>query len=111
LNDDIQTVRREGRRNRHPLGVLLFRPNQLSDSRFAFVAGRHVGNAVHRNRAKRLMREAVRLHLNDIQSGWDCLFIVRQQTTTASFIEVEAAIVQLLQRARIMRSSGDGETL
>ncbi len=110
LNVDIQAVRQEGKRRRHPLGVLLFRPNHLPDSRFAFVAGRHVGNAVQRNRAKRLMREAVRLLLSDVQNGWDCLFIARNQTTTASFVEVEAAIVQLLQRARIMRPSGDGET-
>jgi ribonuclease P protein component len=111
LNADIQTVRQDGRSSRHRLGVLLFRPNNLPESRFAFVAGRHVGKAVQRNRAKRLMREAVRLHFNEIQNGWDCLFIARRQTVTASLVEVEAAIVQLLRQARILSTSGDGETL
>ena len=71
-------------------------------SRFAFSASRRVGNAVKRNRAKRVLREAVRWHLGEIEPGWDCLFIARAQTPDAAFADVEAAVSQLLTRAQLL---------
>jgi len=71
-------------------------------SRFAFVASRRVGNAVVRNRVKRLLREAVRGHLDEIQPGWDCIWIARPQLSRASFAEVETAVLQLLKQSKLL---------
>jgi ribonuclease P protein component len=73
-------------------------------SRFGFAASRRIGNAVERNRAKRLLREAVRLHLPEIVPGVDCLLIARRATPGASFHEVEAAVLMLLERADLLIS-------
>jgi ribonuclease P protein component len=100
---DFERLRREGRRWHHPLAVLVAGANNQPISRFAFLASRRVGKAVVRNRARRLLREAVRLKLDDIQKGWDCLFIARRETSEASFWEVEAAVGQLLDRAGLLR--------
>ncbi len=113
---EVQRVMRRGRRRRHPLAILLALPaekkmNQLdevtdldrgSESRFAFSASRRVGNAVSRNRAKRLLRSAVHSNLTEIEPGWDCLFIAREGASRASYGEVETAVNQLLSRARIL---------
>ena len=71
-------------------------------TRFAFSASRRVGNAVSRNRAKRLLRAAVHSSLTEIEPGWDCLLIAREETTQASYAEVEAAVTQLFIRARLL---------
>jgi len=113
---DVQRVRREGRRWRHPLAILVVLPAQrnmihtdddveyepASESRFAFAASRRVGTAVVRNRAKRLLREAVRLQLNEIEPGWDCLILAREQTAHTSYREVEQAVRRLLLRAGLI---------
>ena len=99
---DFQRVRDRGDRRRHPLAILLFVPNTHSVSRFGFAASRRIGNAVERNRAKRLLREVVRLHLHEIDSGWDCLLIARRATPTAGFWDVEEALLTLLERANLL---------
>lgn len=66
------------------------------------MASRRVGQAVERNRAKRLLREVVRHHLDEIAIGWDCIFIARERTTKASMAEVEAAVLNLMTRAGLV---------
>lgn len=99
---DFDRLRKNGRRWNHPLALLVVHQTELPTSRFAFSASRRVGNAVARNRAKRLLREAVRLNLSSVSAGWDLLFVARSSTAQATFAEVEAAVLQLLKRANVL---------
>lgn len=99
---DIAQVRQQGRSWRHPLCILLVNPGEDVASRFAFVASKRVGKAVVRNRVRRLLREAVRHHLDEIQPGWDCVWIARPQLPHASFAEVDTAVLLLLTRAKLI---------
>ncbi|MCA9944006.1 MAG: ribonuclease P protein component [Anaerolineales bacterium] len=99
---EVVNVQQQGRSWRHPLCILLSKAGEAEASRFAFIASKRVGKAVVRNRVKRLLREAVRLHLDNIQPGWDCVWIARPQLSQASFAEVETAVLQLLARAKLI---------
>jgi ribonuclease P protein component len=65
-------------------------------------AGRTVGTAVYRNRAKRLLREAIRTLLPNITSGLDLILIARPGLVSASLEETRHALLTLLQRAQIL---------
>lgn len=99
---DVERVRQQGDSRRHPLVILLVHPNDLNVSRFAFVASRRVGNAIQRNRAKRLLREAVRNHLPELLQGWDCVLIARPSLPQAQYAEAETAVLQLFKRAKLL---------
>lgn len=106
---DLKRVREQGRSRRHPLVVVIAQPNDLAVSRFAFVASRRVGNAVQRNRARRLLREVVRNHLPEIKPGWDCVLVARQEICGVSYWQVETAVLAVLSRWQLLTpSSEDG---
>ena len=75
-------------------------PNGLSLSRYGFSVSRRVGKAVVRNRIKRLLREILRLI--SLQPGWDIVFIVRPDTASATYANLEKSVNRLLSRARIL---------
>ena len=52
-------------------------PNDLGHLRIGLSVGRRVGNAVVRNRVKRRIREAFRLHRSEWPAGYDLLVVVR----------------------------------
>lgn len=102
---DLAHVRRAGRRWQSGLFILIVASQQDDASshptRFAFVAGRRIGNAVVRNRSKRRMREIVRHQLPRVVPGYDCMMIARPAVADASFTQMEAEAVALLSRANL----------
>lgn len=100
---DFARVRQEGRTWANRLLVLAAAPNGLPYSRFGFVVSKRVGKAVRRNRAKRLMREAVRRHRPCIRPGWDLVWIARAEMAEAQFAQVMHAVRGLLRRADLLQ--------
>lgn len=99
---DISRVRSRGKSWSSRLLVLAILPNDLDQNRYGFTVGKKVGGSVERNRAKRLMREAIRAEHPKLASGYDVLLIARNsfrdETTLA---EVADQLAGLLNRAAI----------
>ena len=69
-SEDFKRVRRIGKSYAHPLVVLVVQASETSTHvRVGVAAGKTTGTAVHRNRAKRLLREAIAT-LPDILHFW-----------------------------------------
>ena len=73
--------------------------------RVAFVAGKKLGNAVVRNRSKRVMREMARRN-GFPQAGYDVVFVARRGTATASAEELDASCQRLRKRMQKEASHG-----
>jgi ribonuclease P protein component len=105
---DFERVRREGRSHAHPLVVLVVSrrpegdPPEASPARCGFAAGKNVGTAVARNRAKRLLREAVRKRAAQLAPGWDMVFIARAPLAEADLAQAQHAVDNLMRRANVV---------
>ena len=76
--------------------------NPLPLSRFGFVASKSLGSAPKRNRAKRLLREAVRSVESRIAAGSDVMLIARPLIVGSKAPEVRKAVLELLSRANLL---------
>ncbi|MFO3798046.1 MAG: ribonuclease P protein component, partial [Anaerolineales bacterium] len=97
----------------HPLLVLIFYPHPGAALRIGISAGRKLGKAVRRNRAKRLLRAAMQTFLPPLSQKGDILLIARPALLQASFWEIRAALESLLHRAHLLEPlpSSSGEHL
>lgn len=74
-------------------------------------AGKKVGGAVERNRAKRQLREAIRPRLPELRRGYQLVLVARAAMRGVQFAAVQAALDALLHRAglRSTPSSASGQ--
>ena len=117
-NRDFKRVFANGKTVVNKLLVLkvLQKSGELA-SRFAFSASAKFRKSVNRNRAKRLLRETVRLAMSRIQPfGFDAVMIARPLLRETHFDEVSANVEDALRKAGLLiepakiEDSGDSTT-
>ena len=104
-SEDFKRVRRSGKSYAHPLVVLIALKSEKSKGprvRVGVAAGRTIGTAVARNRAKRLLREAMRELIPNIDSNLDLILIARPGLVSVSLDGTRQALLNLLERAQIL---------
>jgi ribonuclease P protein component len=65
------------------------------------VTGKAVGNAVARNRARRLMRESFRLHQRELAGPVDLVLVARPSIAGKKLADVERDFLRVLRQAGI----------
>ncbi len=96
---EFDAVYQTGKRRSGRQFAVFFRANGLETSRFGSIVKRALGTAVVRNRIRRRIREIVRLHRQEIASGWDVVIHPRSSVATAEFSKLAAELVELLRAA------------
>ena len=100
---DFKRVRRQGKSHAHPFVVLISRPNDLDQIRVGVSAGKRVGNAVQRNRAKRLLRAGMTPLLHTLRPGHDIVLLAREAILQAKSQDVHQALESLARRAKLIK--------
>ncbi len=95
-----------------PTGVLVLyaAKNRLGHRRLGLTVGVKLGGAVVRNRCKRLLREAYRLHEHELPQGWDYVLVARTRLTGAKCQDAERALLKAadtLGLRKIAQKSGE----
>jgi ribonuclease P protein component len=100
---DFSRVRQDGERLVY--GCLIANWRKLpadSTPRLGVVTSGKLGNAVVRNRARRLLREAFRSHQHDLAQPVDLVLVARASIVGKGFAEVEKDFLTTLRRAKLL---------
>ena len=101
---DFLRLRQEGQRL--AIGCLVVNWLGLppgSHSRVGVITSRTIGNAVARNRARRLMRETFRLHQHDLNQAIDLVLVARQSIAGKAYPQVEQDFLTAMRKARLLK--------
>lgn len=96
---EFEQVYSQGRRYSSPFFSAFLLKTGEPASRVGFTVPRALGKAVRRNRIRRRMREAVRLHLPEIGVGWNIVFNPRRAVLEADFAVLEQEVSRLFASA------------
>ena len=100
-NKDYIRAYNRGKCYRHPQVVLYVSKHRQKTTRVGLTATKKVGGAVQRNRARRVMREALSQNLSQNVGGYDIILVARAQTPALKSTQLAKTVGKLLKKAGI----------
>jgi ribonuclease P protein component len=92
----FSAVYRDGKSKANKYLVMYVLPNDQKEIRIGISVSKKVGNSIVRHRLTRLIREAYRLHKEEIISGYDIVVIARVSAKDKSYQQIESAFLHLI---------------
>ncbi len=91
LNDNKDFIRlyKRGKNVVTPVFVLYFNKNNLPYNRIGITTSKKIGNAVNRNRARRVIKAAIINSQSIFPKGYDFVFVARVRSTKEKSTVVE----------------------
>ena len=87
----------------NPCLALYYRKNNSPRSRLGITVGVKVGKAVVRNRTRRRIREAYRIHEDRFLPGYDLVVVARVRAGHSRYREVERSLLSLADKLGLLR--------
>ncbi len=94
---------RQGKSYVSPLVVVYALKNRTKNVRVGITTSKKVGNAVQRNRSRRVIREAFRALAPRVRPGFDLVLVARGKTPYVKSTDVRRQLERQLQAAGLLR--------
>lgn len=94
-NRDFLNVYHHGKSYANKYLVMYVLDNNSEENRFGITVSKKVGNSVVRHRVTRLIRESIRLNLEQFDEGFDIVIVARNTAKDKNFFDIESAFLHL----------------
>jgi ribonuclease P protein component len=100
--EDFNKVYRYGKSMANHQFVLYYLPQpKLEQFRLGVSVSKKVGNAVVRNRLRRMMKEIIRLKKENMTPHYDYILLARKPVTEMDYAEMEKSIWHVIRKASL----------
>lgn len=108
-NIQFQHVYKNGKSKANRLLIMYVVENSIDINRLGISVSKKVGNSVIRHHFCRLVRESYRLHEKIFNSGLDIVVVARKSAATASYAEIESALLHLAKLHHVIQNEKNNE--
>ena len=103
-NTDFQRAYHRGKSCARPALVVYLNKNRVGICRVGITTSKKIGNAVERNRSRRVIRAAFRAVMPEANGNWDIVFVARNKTKYLKSTQLETIIFNHLKQAGVIHS-------
>ena len=103
-NCDFRRAYTRGKVYTHPALVTYVRKNRAGICRVGITASKKIGNAVQRNRARRVIRAALLSLDAQIEGNYDFVFVARTRTVRKKSTEIAPVMLKHLRSAGVVKN-------
>ena len=102
-NRDFRRAYSKGKYAAHPLLVTYAVKKRTGETRLGITTSKKVGNAVQRNRARRIITAAFMPLEEQIKKGYDIVLVARAKTPLAKSTQIAPVLQKHLQKLGLMK--------
>lgn len=106
-NNDFKRIYAKGKSYVTPFLVAYVMKNRSQCVRVGITTSKKIGNAVLRNRSRRVIREAYRRLAPFVKPGYDLVFVARGRTSRMKSHEIERHMKKQLLEANVLMALED----
>ncbi|MBO5933997.1 MAG: ribonuclease P protein component [Clostridia bacterium] len=103
-NSDFRRAYARGKSYTNPALVMYVRKNRAGSCRIGITASKKIGNAVQRNRARRVIREAFRQVNLPLKGNYDVVFVARTKTVHKKSTDIYNIMLPMLIEAGVVKN-------
>lgn len=93
---DFVNLNRLGKRYRTRHFTVIFKQNRLDITRLGITVSKKIGNAVKRNKVKRLIREFYRTHKSSFPQGYDIVVIANEGAYGLAYRKIKEELGEII---------------
>ena len=98
---DFSLIYNKSKKMHTKYAIIFIKENMNNEQRFGFVASKKTGNAVQRNRIKRLFKEFVKTHKNKFRENTDYIFVgksvLKENIKNLKYKDIEKDIIKVIK--------------
>ena len=102
-NTDFRRIYWRGRSAAHSVLVTYVTKSRSGETRVGITSGKKIGNAVTRNRARRVIRAAYQAVMPEISGNWDIVFVARSKTPYTKSTKVQSVMQEQLSKLGVIK--------
>lgn len=93
---EFESIIKSGLKIKNSYFIIYYKEKKLDNSRFGITFSKKFGNAVKRNRFKRITREIIRNNQKRFKNVHDYIIIIRKASDILNFTDYEKILIDLL---------------